>query len=108
MDEITGRVEQIARDYVKEVKRHISIEKAILYGSYAKGSYDDSSDLDIAIFSESFKGKKFVEATAFLFCLARKYKSICIEPVGFTDIDLLDDNPFVKEILSTGIEIPLQ
>jgi len=92
---------------VKEVKKHVRVNKAFLYGSYAKGTYDQGSDLDIAIFSESFKDKKFVEVTAFLFSLARRYKEICIEPVGFSDIDMISDNPFIKEIIDTGKDISI-
>jgi hypothetical protein len=44
----------------------------------------------------------------FLLSLARKYKDICIEPVAFTTADLYGDNPFVKEICSTGKEIEFQ
>ncbi|NSW91701.1 MAG: nucleotidyltransferase domain-containing protein [Firmicutes bacterium] len=107
MDDILKKVEEIARDYVKEVKKHVRVNKAFLYGSYAKGTYDEGSDLDIAIFSESFKDKKFVEVTAFLFSLARRYKEICIEPVGFSDIDMISDNPFIKEIIDTGKDISI-
>lgn len=105
MDEITQKVEEIAREYVNEVKKHVSVNKAFLYGSYAKGTYNEGSDLDIAIFSEAFANKKFVEVTAFLLSLARRYKQICIEPVGFSNLDIIDDNPFIKEIINTGKEI---
>lgn len=86
----------------------INIEKAFLYGSYAKGNRDEQSDLDIATFSEGFKGQSFVDAVSFLPSLARKYKDICIEPVAFTVSDLQEDNPFVKEIITAGEEIELQ
>lgn len=105
MDEITQKVEEIAREYVNEVKKHVSVNKAFLYGSYAKRTYNQGSDLDIAIFSEDFTNKKFVEVTAFLLSLARRYKQICIEPVGFSNLDIVDDNPFIKEIINTGKEI---
>jgi predicted nucleotidyltransferase len=101
------KVEGIAKDFVNEVKKHISVNKAVIYGSYAKGHYNSKSDLDIAIFSESFKNKRFVDVTAFLFSVARKYKEVCIEPVGFADTDLKSGNPFIKEIISSGIEIDI-
>ena len=105
MDEITQKIEKIAREYVDDVKKHIIVNKAFLYGSYARGTYNSGSDLDIAIFSETFTNKKFVDVTMFLLSLTRKYKQICIEPVGFSNLDLIDDNPFVKEIINTGKEI---
>lgn len=105
MDNIAEKVEAIAREYVNDVKKHIVVNKAIIYGSFARGNFDQSSDLDIAIFSEDFNDKKFVEATAFLFSLARRFNDICIEPVGFTNTDLNQDNPFIKEIIDTGKEI---
>ncbi len=105
MDSRIKTAEKIAQDYVNEVKKHIKVNRAVLYGSYANGTYDKQSDLDIAIFSENFENKKFVEVTAFLFSLARKYREICIEPVGFSNLDLNDDNPFIKEVVSTGKEL---
>ena len=108
MDEFSQKVSDIVENYVRDVKQYISVDKVVLYGSYAKGNYNEYSDLDVAIFSESFKDKKFVEITSFLFSLARKYKDICIEPVGFNTDDLNVDNPFIKEILSTGKEINIQ
>ncbi|MCK4798007.1 MAG: nucleotidyltransferase domain-containing protein [Spirochaetes bacterium] len=102
MDEISKKINKMIKNYINDVKKHITISKAILYGSYSKGNYNKYSDIDIAIFSENFNGKKFVEVTSFLFELARKYNDICIEPIGFDNSDLEEDNPFIKEIVNTG------
>ncbi|AXF57861.1 nucleotidyltransferase family protein [Salicibibacter kimchii] len=40
--------------YVKSLKKEISIERVILYGSYAKGTATDDSDIDVAIESKDF------------------------------------------------------
>ena len=107
MVEVTEKINSVVKDYITNVNKHVKIDKAFLFGSYAKGNYSEYSDLDIAIFSDSFKGQSFVDAVSFLFSLARKYKDVCIEPVAFTVSDLKEDNPFVKEIIATGKEIEL-
>ena len=105
MDVITQKIDEIAKGFVDEIRKHIIVNKAYLYGSYAKGTFDEDSDLDIAIFSENFKDKRHVEVNTFLFSLARRYKGICIEPIGFTDSEIKNNNPFVREIIETGKEI---
>lgn len=108
MAKISEKINRIVNDYISEVNEIVPISKVFLYGSYANGNNDEYSDLDIAIFSEGFRNKKFVDVTSLLFSIARKYKDICIEPVGFSTSDLYENNPFIKEILSTGIEINIQ
>ncbi len=108
MVEVSEKVNQIIADYINDLGKHIKIDRAFLYGSYARGNYNEFSDLDIAIFSDSFEEYSFVEAVAFLFSKARKYKEICIEPIAFAASDLQKDNPFIKEIITTGKEIKLQ
>ena len=105
MDVNSQKINDILKTYLSDVQQFINIEKAILYGSYAKGNYNEYSDIDIAIFSDSFKNKNSIEINSFLFSLARKYKEFCIEPIGF---DLTEDNPFIREIMDTGKEIYLQ
>ncbi|HET7579671.1 MAG TPA: nucleotidyltransferase domain-containing protein [Bacillales bacterium] len=105
MDEIAEKVNQSVMNYLQDVSRRVKINKAFLYGSYATGNYDEQSDVDVAIFSENFNNQSSVEINAFLFSIARKYKDICIEPIGFNESDIKADNPFVKEILRTGKEI---
>ena len=105
MAKISERIDSTVKNYIRDVNKHISVNKAILYGSYAKGTQNEYSDVDVAIFSDGFKGKNRIEINAFLFSLARKYKNICIEPIGFDSSDLEEENPFIKEILDTGKEI---
>jgi predicted nucleotidyltransferase len=105
MAEIPEKITTIINNYIADVRKSIHVDKVILYGSYAKGSFRQDSDVDLAIFSENFNGQKFAKSTSFLLRLARKYNEICLEPIGFDKQDLYTDNPFVKEILRVGQEI---
>jgi predicted nucleotidyltransferase len=105
MDVNAQKVNQIIRSYLGDVQKHIKVNKAILYGSYAKGTFNKYSDVDLAIFSENFDDKNSIEINSFLFSLARRYKEVCIEPMGFYYSDLFTDNPFVNEIIATGKEL---
>lgn len=37
--------------------RNITVDRIIVFGSYAKGNYTENSDLDIAVISRDFNGK---------------------------------------------------
>jgi predicted nucleotidyltransferase len=93
------------RSYVADVKNAMPIDYAYLYGSYAKGTATDQSDIDICFFSSIFENLPSAEIMARLFRLTRKYKGIDIEPRGFSTSELMNDNPFVKEVLRTGQKI---
>lgn len=74
-------------------------EKAILFGSMAKGNPHEYSDADLAVWSKNFSSDYFqnIEKTA---SLKRKYKNIELHP--FTEMDKADNNPFIEEIEVTG------
>lgn len=40
--------------YVKEIKKKYNVSTIILFGSYAKGTENEDSDIDIAIVSDYF------------------------------------------------------
>lgn len=77
-------------------------EKAYLFGSYAKGSSGEFSDIDLAVWSNSFEEDYFkvIEKTAFL---RRTFKNIELHP--FILKDTRQNNPFIGEIEDTGVII---
>ncbi|MHB1044272.1 MAG: nucleotidyltransferase domain-containing protein [Eubacteriales bacterium] len=59
-------VEVIVKEYIKAIRaRNIRVEKAILFGSYAKGKATKDSDIDIAVISPDF-GKDYIEEAVML------------------------------------------
>jgi len=87
------------------VKRVFPVDKVVLYGSYAKGSAAQSSDVDICFFLSDFNGKRRVDIIGELLNLCGRYKGAYFEPNVFPTSEIERGNPFVKEILMTGIEI---
>jgi predicted nucleotidyltransferase len=97
-------VSSIVKNYADEVRKTLPIIKVFLYGSYAKGIASEDSDVDVCFFLSSFGELDRHDITVDMLGLAHKY-NIFIEPIAFEESDLYDDNPFVKEVLRTGIEI---
>jgi len=106
MAQIPSHIKDILTDYVKELSREIKVRSAILFGSYASSQWQTESDIDIAIFSDYFSGRDRAEAIAFLLERAMKY-NIDIQPIAFeeNDFENAKDNPFINEIVTTGIRI---
>lgn len=59
-------VEVIVKEFIQAVKkRNIRVEKAILFGSYAKGNAVETSDIDVAVISPDF-GQDYLEEAVLL------------------------------------------
>ncbi|MCL2320366.1 MAG: nucleotidyltransferase domain-containing protein [Treponema sp.] len=102
-------INSILEQYITDVRNKMSIDKVYLYGSYAKGTNQEGSDIDICFFSHDFETRRSFDVLAELFFLKTKYdKELLIEPNAFPTSELNNDNPFVKEILRTGREITFQ
>jgi len=98
---------QAVNEYVRDVANVLPISKAILYGSYANGTANKYSDVDICFFLESFGEQRSVDIVAKMLGLTRNYKTIYIEPQAFETADMENGNPFVNEVLATGREISI-
>jgi predicted nucleotidyltransferase len=96
---------KIAEAYANDVRKALPIDKAVLYGSYATGKATALSDIDICFFMPDFGGKPRVEIIIKLLDLTDNYKGTYFEPTAFTTSEIERGNPFVKEILKTGIDI---
>jgi predicted nucleotidyltransferase len=91
-------------DYINKLKQQIPIEKAILFGSYAKDCYTKDSDVDLAVFSPVFEDMSRIDGLTFLLMQALEY-NIDIQPQPYTMKDYMEQNGLAEEIIRTGIEI---
>ena len=99
-------VNRIARDYAADVGRELPIEKAVLVGSYANETATELSDVDICFFLKSYNGKRKVDLVAQILGIGgEKYCHVGFEPIVFEVAEIQNDNPFVREILTTGREL---
>jgi uncharacterized protein len=96
---------ETVKKYANDVRHAMPVDKVILFGSYAKGTATEQSDIDVCFFLYSFEGKRRVDILYELLGLTHKYKGVYFEPTVFTTEEIKRGNPFVKEILRTGIEV---
>jgi predicted nucleotidyltransferase len=94
-----------AKAYADKVRSIMPVEKAVLFGSYAKGDATELSDVDVCFFLADFGEKRRVDVLKELIGLTRGNKDVFFEPTVFPISEIRRDNPFVKEILRTGREI---
>lgn len=98
------KLSNIINDYLSRLKNKINIDQVILFGSYAKGTATELSDIDLLIVSRDLsenvpKGKNGF----YLDNLAGKFNP-SLEVIGVNPKQL--DNPiekgFFEEIITTG------
>jgi predicted nucleotidyltransferase len=98
-------ISRAARLYAADVSRELPVEKAVLFGSCAKGCAVETSDVDICFFLKGYGGKQRVEIITELLGISGKYRNIPFEPIVFEAAEIQNENPFVREILAAGIDL---
>lgn len=99
-----GEIMEIVQKYVEKVCENYQIEAIILFGSYAKGTWHEDSDIDIAIITDDIKNNIFDEELN-LVKLRRKIDTR-IEPHLITIKDYNNiETPLIQEIIDTGIKV---
>ena len=89
--------------YIEKISEYYKIDYVILFGSYAKGTNHKDSDVDIAIVSKDIKDR--FDDGANLMSLTWGINT-SIEPHAFKTEEFKEnENPFIDEIIRTGIEI---
>lgn len=92
-------------NYIKLIReRYVDIEKAYLFGSFAKGKSNKESDIDLALIFRNLDDSRRFDIQVQLMLLASQIDSR-IEPHPISHDDFNSGNPFVVEIQKTGIEI---
>lgn len=92
------------KEYIDLVLNNYKVEAIILFGSYAKGSYNENSDIDIAIVTDDFNND-IIDEELKLMKLRRKIDTR-IEPhlIRIEDYKKIN-TPFIKEVIDSGIKI---
>lgn len=91
-------IAKIASLYVAAVKEVLPLKQAILYGSYARGTANENSDIDIAVVVEKIE-EDFLLLETKLYKLRRGI-DIRIEPVLIEGDE--DRSGFLEGILKEG------
>ena len=95
---------EIAKKYVDSICLKYNVSRAIMFGSFAKGTFNGDSDIDVAIVIKDVDD--IIDAQIDLMKM-RRGSDFRIEPHPFMFADFNRTNPVVNEILKSGIEIRL-
>ena len=87
--------------YKKLLSQYMSFDKMILFGSYARGSQREDSDVDVAIIVDEMQGDYF--STRPLLWSVRREVDDRIEPILFETKH--DESGFLEEVMKNGILI---
>ncbi|MDA3954975.1 MAG: nucleotidyltransferase domain-containing protein [Bacteroidales bacterium] len=87
--------------YKALLEDYFKMDKVYLFGSYAKDTYNEDSDIDVAIVFDQIDGDYFA-VNPLLWKLRRQIDDR-IEPIIIEK--KFDDANFLDEIIRTGIEI---
>ncbi|MDL5048761.1 nucleotidyltransferase domain-containing protein [Oscillatoria amoena NRMC-F 0135] len=100
-------VEEITSGFLAELKkRGFKPTKAILFGSYAKGTPHEHSDIDLAVWDDQFTGCLPIDIEQ-LHDVKRKFHPL-LEIHTFHSSESEDTNPFIAEILKNGVAVRIQ
>lgn len=89
--------------FIEEIKKHYNVTAIILFGSYAKGTENEDSDIDIAVISDDFDD--IYDCMAHLMGMTWDIDArIEPHPIKKKDFEEVSDY-FVKEIIDTGIKV---
>ena len=92
----------IAKQFASEVRARYSVQKAYLFGSFAKGTSGENSDIDVAIILNQ---KQLSFNSEMELVRLRIAIDLRIEPHAFLKKDFNENNPLAHEILKYGIQL---
>jgi len=92
---------ELLRLYKSVLSKHLDFDKLYMYGSFAKGTNNEDSDIDVAVIVDRLN-EDYFDITPLLWRLRREI-DLRIEPVLLEKGR--DDSGFLQEITENGIEI---
>lgn len=97
----------IVGNYLKALGGKIAIQKAILFGSYAKGLAHDYSDIDLLIVSDELPKNKLKTSNGYFLDQLVGEVDPSLEVIGAHPDNLSEplSQNFFREIFETGIQM---
>jgi predicted nucleotidyltransferase len=94
---------KIVKNYAQEIEaRGIHLRTAILFGSFAKGTQHEWSDIDVALVADEFTGLGVVDKKLFPY-IGIKQPYIRVESKTYSTEYFRAGDPFIEEIKKEGI-----
>lgn len=95
-------VDQLVLTFIQKLKKHIHVEKVILFGSYSRGTPRPWSDIDLAVISPDFHGG--TEQDHLLLAKVAREITPQIEALPYLpqDFQELDSTSFEASLLQNG------
>ena len=94
---------KISKSYLMKIKdKKINFSEAWLFGSYAKGNYQENSDIDIAIVLSDNSKTFDIEVQLMII---RTGEETLIEPHVFNKYDFKTNSSIVNQIKKTGLQL---
>ena len=90
-------------EFIEEIKKQYNVTDIILFGSYAKGTENENSDIDIAVILDDFDD--IYDCMAKLMGMTWNIDArIEPHPIKKKDFDEVSDY-FIQEVINTGIKV---
>ena len=99
--EDSKKIHEQLKDLANLLKSKHKVKRVYLYGSFAKGNFNEGSDIDIVVVGE-FEGK-MPQRIKKIFDLT----SLPVEPLVYTEAEFeeMKERAFLKEVLATAKEL---
>jgi len=96
---------ETVRNYARDIEeKGVHLRSVILYGSFAKGTQHEWSDIDVALVADEFSGFYLDNKKMFPYVGSKK-PYIRIEAKTYPTDYFQQGDPFINEITRTGIKI---
>ena len=95
------------KDFLNRVRQKHNIQKAIFFGSRARGDFFKDSDYDIILVSDDFKEIFFSKRISNMYCFWKHYP-LEIEPLCYTPEEFKiksKEHGIVRQAIKEGIEV---
>lgn len=96
-------INKIIYGFAALISDEFPVKSIYLFGSYAKGNAVDGSDIDIAVVSDKFEGRRFWDREKLGKYVVKSSFDLEVHP--YKTENFTEDDPFVKEIIKTGLKI---